>query len=176
MGFRSVAISGLAGAGKSSLARELAKALNFKLFSVGAFFRELAKEAGMSIEEYMKVAKEELHKKVDSKVKELAKEGGWVLEGRLTCIMAGKHAYKIFLKAPVEVRAARIAGRENISLEEAIRLIRERDRIDVENYRKIYGIYVLNMGYYDLVFDNTYFSVEEEVKLLLPIIKLALKL
>jgi cytidylate kinase len=47
---------------------------------------------------------------------------------------------KVWLKGSLEVRARRMAKRDNIVVEEARRIIEARDRANAELYRSIYGI------------------------------------
>ncbi|MCD6503500.1 MAG: cytidylate kinase [Thermoplasmata archaeon] len=161
---KAIAISGPPGAGTTTIARALAERLGLKYANAGTIFRDLAKEYGMSLLEFQDYAMKhpEIDKEIDRRSVELLKIGGYVVEGRLAAhmaVIAGlKNVLKVYLKASEDVRAERIAKRENISVEEALRHIKERASKERERYLKIYGIDVDNLMIYDLVIDTTYLT------------------
>jgi len=173
---RAIAVSGWAGAGKSTLAKALAERFRFDYFSVGEWFRKKAEKTGMDIKEFMKVAPPEMHREIDSYVKKIARKGNVVIDGRLSGFMAGEHAFKIFLTAPVEVRARRISTRDGIAYEKALKIVRERDEQDVKNYLKIYGIDLRDLSIYNLVLDTQFFDIREMVEVVSGVVARALEL
>lgn len=170
-----ITVSGLAGSGKSAAASAIAKHFGLELVTVGDIFRRLAGEEGTSLEKYLARNPVGVHIKADRATYSLAKRGGCVLVGRLTGLVAGPSAFKIFLVAPLQIRARRVALRDGISYREALLAVRRRDRLDLSTYRKIYGIDVNDMSPYNLVFDTQYFSREATARLLVTIIKEALR-
>lgn len=169
-----ITVSGLAGSGKSAAASAIARRFGLELVTVGDIFRRLAREEGVSLEKYLSRNPVDVHVKADRATYSFAKKGGCVLVGRLTGLIAGPSAFKIFLVAPLEVRAKRVALRDGISYREALLAVRKRDLLDRSTYRKIYGIDVNDMSRYNLVFDTQYFSKEATARLMIGIMKEAL--
>ena len=107
-------ISGPSGSGKTTVASGLSQRLGFTHISAGEVFRELARERALSLEQLSKLAEKdpEIDQMVDTRQAELAQShenvivdgrlSGWVLKGDIA----------VWLKAPLEVRADRIARRE----------------------------------------------------------------
>jgi len=54
-----ITISGKAGSGKSTVAKQLAKKLNLKHYSIGDIMRKLAKEKNISLNELSKLAEKD---------------------------------------------------------------------------------------------------------------------
>ncbi len=170
-----ITVSGLAGSGKSAAASAIARHFGLELVTIGDIFRRLARKEGLSLEKYLSRNPVGVHVKADRATYSLAKRGGCVLVGRLTGLVAGPSAFKIFLVAPLEVRAQRVALRDGISYREALHAVRKRDRIDLSTYERIYGIDVNDFSAYNLVFDTQYFSREATARLLTRIVGEALK-
>ncbi len=170
-----ITVSGLAGSGKSAAASAIARHFGLELVTVGDIFRRLAREDGLSLDKYLSKNPKNVHIKADRAAYLLAKRGGCVLVGRLTGLVAGPSAFKIFLVAPLQVRARRVALRDGISYREALLAVRRRDRIDLSTYRRIYGIDVNDFSAYNLVFDTQYFSREATARLLIKIVGEALR-
>ena len=135
-----IAISGLTASGKSTLAKNLADYFNIKKYSTGEIFRNYAKERGLDIERLSLYAEEKLDKIADEETKRICNlENNFVIEGRLTIYFC-ENAFKIYIYADKEIRAKRLALRENLSFEEALKKLEERDSYDLERYKKIYKI------------------------------------
>ena len=75
-----------------------------------------------------------------------------VLESRLAGWMAGEYAdLKVWLDAPHEVRAARIADREDKSVETASEETRARAESEALRYEEYYDVDIADLSIYDLV-------------------------
>lgn len=126
------------------------------MVSAGEVFRSLAREYGMTLAEFGELA--ESDDSIDLKIDELQREiastkDNIILEGRLAGHMADK-ALKVWLKAPVEVRVRRIAGRESGPFEEKLRETKEREASEAIRYSSIYDIDIGDLSIYDLVIDS----------------------
>jgi len=173
-----ITIGGPPGSGTTTMARRLSKHFGLKHVYAGKIFREMAEERGMTLEEFSKLAEEnhEIDLEVDRRQREAAEEGGVVLEGRLAAFVAAgelEHVkgpdladLKIWLKAPLDVRAERIARRENIPVEEAKRRISERERSELKRYREIYGVDPTDLSIYDIVVDTSRWDEDETFEIL----------
>ncbi len=105
-----ITISGIAGSGKSTVAKLLAKKLNYKHYSIGDFMRELAKERGTTLLELSKEAEKDksIDKELDKKQTELGKtKDNFVIDSRLGFHFI-RNSKKIFLEVQLNEAAKRI--------------------------------------------------------------------
>lgn len=169
-------MGGPPGAGKSDVSKLLAKRLNLNYYSVGMFFRKKAKEAGMEFNEFLKRAPEELHLEADKHCDEIAKQGNVIIDGRLAAYMAKTANFKIFLTAPLEIRGARVAKRNQVPVPEATAKIMERYTVVVKDIQDLYDIDIRNLKIYDIVLNTEFFDLNEVVDILEKVIRLGMKL
>ncbi|MCF6336175.1 MAG: (d)CMP kinase, partial [Spirochaetales bacterium] len=108
---------------------------------------------------------------LDKKQVELASAGNCVLGSRLAIWMLKDADLKIYLKASPEVRAGRIADRENGTLEEKLAETEERDKRDSARYMKIYGIDNNAYSFADLIIDTDVNNVDEVVNIILKFVE-----
>jgi len=149
-----ITVSGPAGSGKSTLAQSLADALDYEHVSGGDIFRSLAEERGMTPLELNKAAEDDdqIDRDLDRRLRDIAAEReDVVLESRLAGWMAGEYAdIKLWLTAPLDVRADRIAQRENKPFEQARTETQERSESEAQRYRDYYDIDFGDRSIYDL--------------------------
>jgi len=158
-----ITISGPPGSGKSTLSKLLSAHFGMELISMGDIFRKQAEERCMSLEEFGLLAKrdEDIDRKLDEEQKRIAKEkDNIILEGRLSGFLVDADL-KVWLKAPVEVRAERIAQREEKSGSAAMAETSEREQCERERYLNYYNIDINDLSVYDLVIDSSKWSPEE---------------
>jgi predicted cytidylate kinase len=161
-----VAIAGLPGSGKTTAARMVAERLGVRLVSAGALFRGMAAERGLTLEEFSALAERDgkIDRMLDEAMADEARRGQVVLEGRLTawvCAQASVPAFKVRLDAAPLVRAERIARREGIQVEEALRANELREGSERLRYRTIYGVDLEDATHYDLVLSTEAMPAEE---------------
>lgn len=153
-----ITISGPAGSGKSTAAAALADSLGYEHVSGGDIFRELADERGLSALELNKQAEEDdsIDRELDQRLRQVAAErDDLVLESRLAGWMAGEHAdFRVWLDAPLSVRAERIAARESKSTDLARKETEERAGSEARRYQAYYGIDIDDLSIYDLVLNT----------------------
>lgn len=168
-----VTVDGPSGSGKGTLAEEIADRLGINHFSAGDVFRSIAEDRGMTHVELAEQADKGVDLEVDRRTLQRALEESCVIEGRLPSWVLGDYSdLKIFLTADEEERARRVAGRENIDRKTALREeIRARDQENSKRYEEYYGIDTSRTDIYDVIFDNTDLSLEEQNQLIDKIIR-----
>ncbi len=149
-----ITISGPIGSGKSTVAADLAEALSYEHVSGGDIFRELADERGYTPLEFNKLAEEDdaIDRDLDRRLRQTARERDEViLESRLSGWMAGEYAdLKFWFDAPEEVRARRVAEREEQDYDEALSEMRARAESEYTRYLEYYDIDFEDRSIYDL--------------------------
>ncbi|MFC7227602.1 AAA family ATPase [Salinirubellus salinus] len=170
-----VTISGPAGSGKSTAAAALATALGYDHVSGGDIFRELAADRGLTPLELNQEAEtdESIDLDLDRRLRTTAAENDdLVLESRLAGWMAGEHAdFRIWLDAPLEIRARRISEREEKSVDVAREETRARAESEATRYEAYYGIDIEDLSIYDLVLNTARLDPEGVVSAIVTIIE-----
>ncbi len=171
-----ITIDGPSGAGKGTLAYFIAETLDIPNYSAGDFFRELAKEKGLTVEELSEEADKETDVKVDRRTLEKGLEEDCVIESRISSWVLGSYSdLRIYVTADLEERARRTArdleegdreAEEQVTdVEEVKKKIKKRDEDNRERYSDYYGIDVEDLEMYDLIIDNTNMTISEQQEL-----------
>lgn len=147
-------ISGPPGSGKSTVAAAVAHAFDYEHVSGGDIFRALAEERGLTLAAFNALAEEDdaIDRDLDRRLRSTARDrDDVVLESRLSGWMAGEYAdLKVWLDAPLDVRAARIADREEKAVEEARAETEARETSERSRYLEYYDIDFDDRSIYDL--------------------------
>lgn len=146
-----VCVCGLAGSGKSTLGRKLARKYGFKYYSGGDALKALALDEGYrqikrgwwESPEGMRFLERrrrdsEFDRVIDAKLLEFAREGNVVLDS-WTMPWLLDRGFKVWLEASPERRAKRIAKRDGLGFEEASKALRVKESRTRSIYRKLYG-------------------------------------
>ncbi|HVP26170.1 MAG TPA: cytidylate kinase family protein [Candidatus Bathyarchaeia archaeon] len=174
-----ICVCGMAGSGKSTLARKLAKKYKFKYYSGGDALKAIAMDEGYrpvkhgwwESEEGMRFLTKrgkdsKFDKAVDRKLLELARQGNTILDS-WTMPWLLKDGFKIWLEASPEKRAERIAKRDKMSLEDALKALKNKERQTKIIYRELYGF---NLGEdfapFKLILDTDNLKADEVFKIL----------
>jgi len=156
-----VTIGGSAASGKTTLARNLARRLKYKHLSAGGIMRRMAAERNQDIMEFSRYAEKHpyVDKEIDRRQKKLAK-GNCIVDGRLSAHFL-KADLRVWLTAPIKVRAKRIRGRDgHPTLEAAVEHIRQREASERKRYKRVYGIDHPDYGLYDIVLNTEKFGIK----------------
>lgn len=159
-----ITVGGPHGAGKSTYAKALAEALQLRYVSAGELFRDLARERGLTLETFSKMAAEDpaIDRLIDERTKAEAKKGGVVIDAQLGAWMVKDLAdVKVLIIAPDDVRFRRIAERDRISVQESRKRTLARETIQKKRYQKYYGLDVSDLSIYDLKIDTGLYPIEK---------------
>lgn len=190
--YLNIAISGLPGAGSTTLAQELAKHLGWKFYSGGGFMREYAIKMGYfdpkeTTHHAATVYPNDFDRQCDYSVREnMVKEEHCVYESWLAGFLAQgvKGTFKILcICSDDSVRVDRLANRDGLTIDQAKEHVFERERQNVEKWQKMYAKewqeWVVKPGFvapdkpqyywypemYDLVIDTYKYSRQETLDL-----------
>jgi cytidylate kinase len=147
----SVVISGSAAVGKTTLAHALAKEFGFKSYNGGDILKEIARQEGYVISGndwwdtdeaigFMKERKKNpvFDKQVDEKLVNIAKKGSVIITSH-TLPWLATESITFWLSASQEKRSERMSQRDKITVTDALRIVKMRDRENKKIYKKIYG-------------------------------------
>lgn len=158
-----ITVSGPPGSGKSTLSKIISVRLGLEMVSMGDIFRKCAQDRCMSLDEFGEIAKcnEKIDREIDEMQKKIANEKDNILiEGRLSGFFADADL-KVWLKAPLEIRAQRIAKREGKSVEIAREETSQREECERERYLNYYDIDIKDLSVYDIIIDSSKWSAQE---------------
>ncbi|RME79892.1 MAG: cytidylate kinase [Methanobacteriota archaeon] len=167
-----IAISGFTGTGKTSVAKKLYEHLKdeMEIELLAPTFKDVIESLGITLEEYERKAEEDhsIDRKFDEKIREMFSSQGNAILASWLAIWLVEADMKVFLHAPLEVRAQRMAEREGLSMEEAIEYIEERDARNRKRYMEVYNIDIDKFyELADISINTASFSIDEEVSLIL---------
>lgn len=151
-----ITVAGLIGVGKSTVARGLAERLGIRYLSVGDVFREMAQRRAMTVTEFNEYAegKPEFDHEVDRMQGEMARATDTVVDSRLGGWMV-EADLKVWLRAPLEVRAERVARRDSLTVDAARAEIERRETSERARYRELYRIDMDDLSPYQVVLDTS---------------------
>jgi len=174
-----ICICGMAGSGKSTQARKLAEKYGFRYYSGGEALKALAIEKGYRyLERGWWESQEGLSfledrekdqtfdKTVDQKLLEIAERGNVILDS-WTMPWLLNHGFKIWLEASLEKRAERVAKRDGISVEEALKVLRNKEGKTKDIYKRLYGFSLgEDFSPFHLILDTEKLTAEEVFQVL----------
>lgn len=178
-----VCISGMAGTGKSTLAKKIANKYGLGYYSGGDALRALAAEKGYSSLSngwwespegltFLDQRKSDSHfdKEVDKKLLEHAAKGNVLLDS-WTMPWLMKHGFKIWLSASLEKQAERIARRDNMTVEQSLQAIKDKEARTKAIYKNLYG-FLLGEDFspFNLILDTDNLGAEEVFQVLCSVI------
>ncbi len=162
-----IAVSGPPGSGKTTVSALVSHIMGYELVLVGQVFRQMAEERGVGLEMFGSLAEEDetIDKELDMRTVAIAEsKEDLVLEGRLTAALLKKKgipSLAVYVDAPEEIRAARIAKREGKDAAVVLREMRIRERSEKKRYKAYYGIDPSDCNAYDLWLDSGSLTPDE---------------
>lgn len=172
---RNITVSGRIGSGATTLAAGLAEKLGWEMLDGGKLFRKFTKEMGASIIESSK-RPDHLDLDYEEKIKTMLREKNHqIIQSHLAGFDAqgidGVFKILVVCEDPqghdkTEIRIDRLVNRDKVSIDEAKHEVSERERQNLEKWRRLYAkidprwVY-WDKKYYDLII-NTYSHNQEE--------------
>lgn len=163
-----IVVSGQVCAGSSSLARTLAKELQYDYFSVGDFVRqELVAAGDVTLSEAYApdgvLSDDTIQRRVDERQIERAKLGSVVIDSKLGLhVLSGRYDFGIWLSANRGVRAQRLAIRSGMPFENALVALLMREAQEKSVWSNLYGTTVLRLHEQaDIIINTSNISVQE---------------
>ena len=176
-------VSGMAGTGKSTVAKKLAKRYGLRYYSGGDALKELAVEEGYDASKigfwespvgiaFLKQRENDpkFDKTVDQKLLEQAKRGNVLLDSWAMPWLV-KEGFKIWLMASIEKRAERVAKRDNLTVEKALEMLEEKESRTKAIFEKLYG-FKLDEDFkpFHLVLDTDNMNADEVYSVLCDVV------
>lgn len=173
-----ITIGGFPGSGKSSTARGVARALGYEHFSSGDFFRKMAAERRLTVEEINFAA--EKQKEIDYEVDEWLKKIGQekndaVIDSRMAFHWI-PDSFKVFLDLDPKVAAARTfshiqqegrTSQAGSSIEEVLENTVKRMNSERKRYLQLYNVDFTDKQQFDLVIDTATNNLNKVIKIII---------
>lgn len=156
-----IAISGLTGVGKTTVAEIVAEKLNVAHITFSMKF--MAEKMNISLIELQDLAKKDhnIDKKFDEiQLKEMERVKDFVISTWLGPWLA-KPELSVWLKTDNLIRFERISKRENMSLQKAKEYVLRKDEQNMDRYMTIYNIDITDHSMFDLELDTTELTPEQ---------------
>ncbi len=171
-----ITITGEIGSGVTTVTHKLADSLDYRRFSAGGLFRNLASQYGMSIDQLNDYAKKHpiIDREIDALIQRLGEGSELVLDARLGFYWI--HAsFRVYLTVDSDIAAKRIyddihqCGRTEespASIVETITSIQKQAESTQSRYFRDYGIDISNTKPFDLIVDTNGKTPREVVNLI----------
>jgi cytidylate kinase len=173
-----VAISGPPAVGSTSVAKAVAKRLGLPLLVVGRLQKKLVSTKNESRAALLSWrtkygSSKRTHTERDMMQVERAKKGNVVICSKLAIhFLKDITPYKVWLNAPLRVRAKRAAERDGTNVKETLKEIGERERIERREWKRIYGFdYFYQRKIADLVVDSSDLTLKQTVDRIVKFVK-----
>ena len=164
-----ISVTGDLGSGKSTVMKIMAEKLGAEIISIGYIQREMAKERGLSINEFNAYMEQhpEIDRDIDDNLKKFEdiNDRSLLFDSRLAWNFVPS-AFSVYISVDPEVAAKRVfeANRETEkykSAKEAVTELSRRRASEILRYRTFYGLDITDMNNYDFVVDSTSSTPEE---------------
>ncbi len=171
-----ISITGDLGSGKSTVAKEICRILNFQYLSTGLIQRRLGQERGMNTLEFNKFT--DNNKEIDDFIDQKLKDVNFQSEPHILDSRLGWHfvnsSFKIYLMAIEEVTASRVMKDEKrigepqaADIKAKIKEQQERRISENNRFEKSYGVKPSIFKDFDIVIDTSSATIEEVTNLIL---------
>lgn len=174
-----ITISGKAGSGKSTIARQLSLKLGLKHYSVGDVMRQMAAQRGIPLLELNKLAEKDpsIDKELDGRLAKLGEtENEFVIDGRLTAFFIPRADVRIFLEADPRTRAERIlraqrSDERTETFEGTLSNMEKRDESERRRYKHYYDVDYTDRKLYTDILDTTKLPLDKLIESIIAIVR-----
>ena len=163
--YRNITVSGGVAVGKNTLHENLKpylEPLGWTFTSGGKLLRDFSNEY---VQPVASLAPDDFHKELDERTKKLLEKGNYVIEAWLAGFMSKERTdtLRVFLHCQDDaLKIDRVANRDNISIDDAKKYIKEREEGNFTEWKRMYGDYdFFDPKYYHIAID-TYSSGPHE--------------
>lgn len=186
---RNITVSGRIASGSTTLAKKLSEVLGWEMLDGGKLFRKINEELGESITNTGK-RPDRFDLEYETRIKKMLQEGkNNIIQSHLSGFDAQgiDKVFKILVVCEdkhdndkTDIRIDRLVNRDKVSIEEAKYEVFERERQEVEKFRRLYTdnnkswVY-WDKKYYDLVINTYPHNQEETLKIVLEKIGVGLQ-
>ncbi len=171
-----VVVSGLPGSGKTTFVELLSWDFAMPVYSVGKFWRDkwakLYPNGEVPFHDYWGARSYEENLAANMNLKSLVEEQGYVLDTRYADFYDSTKCLKIFITAPIEVRAARVAKREEYAgkpADEIIGILRKREADERRTGIELCGTDYTDKSGYHVIIDTSKTTLTKELNMIKPI-------
>ncbi|MDD3263993.1 MAG: (d)CMP kinase [Candidatus Nanoarchaeia archaeon] len=172
-----ICIGGDIGSGKSSVAKEIAKKLNYECYLGSKIYRDYVIKHDMTMLEIVNYPEiiSKIDKEIDEYQESLNKKDNFVIDSRLGYFFI-KNSIKIYLKTSFNVATNRIfnANRESekySNINELKNEIINRTKEESQRFLSLYKTDPHNLKNFDIIIDTNEINIDETVKKILEQIK-----
>lgn len=155
-----ITLGGLPGSGTSTIAKILARKLKYRHIDAGDIWDQMAADRGLDVLGLNKLAEKDDsidHELDERMLKRAREEDSLILEGRLIGWFTKREdisAFRVWITAPAEIRAVRVAQREGRDPEKIRRENDIREKSEAKRYQELYNIDISDLSAYDLIVDS----------------------
>jgi CMP/dCMP kinase len=181
----SIIVSGWPAVGKTTVAAELANEFGLKIYNGGDILKQIATSMGYQTtgtdwwdsEEGRRFMEKRRNdptsdREVDNKLKEIIRKGNAVVTSYTLPWLVDDKCVKLWLQGSAKNRAIRMATRDKINIDEAAKIVEERDFKNRQIYQELYGFEFGNdLSVFDFMLNTDKVDLESLIELSKDIIR-----
>ena len=171
-----ITITGEIGSGVTTVTHKLADALEYRRFSAGGLFRNLANQYEMSVEQLNEYAKRNrvIDREIDTLIRRLGEGSEIVLDSRLGFYWIHS-SFRVYLTVDLDIAVNRIyedinqgnrKEESSSSIVQTINSVQKQYESTRERYLRDYGIDISNTNTFDLIVDTNGKTPDDVVSLI----------
>jgi cytidylate kinase len=167
---RGIVVSGDPGSGKTTFVELLSAEYGKEVYSVGKYWREKYEKehpsGDITFDEYWRSRPYRDQLEANTSLRHYAQDLGYIVDTRYASIFDKDRCLIIYLRAPLEVRAVRLATRAEYSgrtIKEIEAILAARQEDEVAIGKKLFGIDYRDRNFYDLILDSSLLTPDEEL-------------